>query len=211
MRVRKVLLVCGILSSVLWIGADIIASMLYESYSFINQSISELSAIGAPTRAFLATSNIIYVLLLFAFGVGVLATGSRKRALRVTGILMMTHAVLALISGLFPMNMRGTQMTISDIMHIIFYTAIPLIILFIIGFGAFVFGKLFRIYSIGTIVVIIMFGALTGMAGPRVAAGLSTPWLGVYERINVYGYMLWVLVLSIILLSEEKGKTKEIL
>jgi len=72
MKVRKVLLMCGIISSLLWISTDIIAAIQYDGYSYINQSISELSANGAPTRAFLTTTGIIYELLLFAFGLGVL-------------------------------------------------------------------------------------------------------------------------------------------
>lgn len=48
--VRNILLVCGILSSVLYVGADIVAAMSWHSYSYTSQSISELFAIGSPTR-----------------------------------------------------------------------------------------------------------------------------------------------------------------
>jgi len=44
--VRKLLLICGILSSLLYVGTDILAAMLYEGYSYTSQSISELGAIG---------------------------------------------------------------------------------------------------------------------------------------------------------------------
>lgn len=204
--VRKALLICGILSSLLWIGGDILAAMLYEGYSYTSHSVSELSAIGAPTRSLLIPLNTIYSVLLFAFGLGVLATGGQKRALRFTGILLIAHAIVASVSAFFPMNLRGAEMTITDTMHIIFYSAIPLIILLIIVFGATANGKWFRLYSIGTILILILFGALAAMAAPRIAAGLPTPWMGIYERINVYGYMLWVMVLAIILLrTEGKG------
>jgi hypothetical protein len=201
--IRKGLVICGILSSLLWIGADILAAMLYEGYSYTSQSVSELSAIGAPTRSLLGTTGAVYGVLLFAFGLGVLATGGRKRALRITGILLIAHAILLLLSLFFPMNLRGAEGT--DTMHIIFYSLIPLVILFCIGFGSTANGKWFRIYSIGTILILILFGALAGMAGPRIAAGLPTPGLGIYERINVYGYILWVMVLAMILLRTEKG------
>lgn len=46
----KVLLICGIVSSVLYVSTNILAGMLWEGYSFTSQVISELSAIGAPTR-----------------------------------------------------------------------------------------------------------------------------------------------------------------
>lgn len=207
-KVGKVLLICGILSSLLWIGGDILAAMLYEGYSYTSQTISELSAIGAPTRTLLTPLNTMYDVFLFAFGLGVLATGGQKRALRFMGILLIAHAILAQASALFPMNLRGAEATLSDTIHIIFYSVIPLVILLIIGFGAAANGKWFRIFSIGTMLVLILFGALTGMGSSRLAAGLPTPWLGIYERINVYGYMLWVMVLAIILLRKEKGKVE---
>ncbi len=36
-------------------------------------------------------------------------------------------------------------------------------------------------------------------------ANLLMPWLGVEERITIYGYLLWA-VLAIVLLREEKGQ-----
>jgi len=47
-----------------------------------------------------------------------------------------------------------------------------------------------------------VFGALTGLIVARAAAtNQPTPWLGVTERINIYAYMLWKLVLAIVLLG----------
>jgi len=48
--------------------------------------------------------------------------------------------------------------------------------------------------------VFLIFGVLAGIDGPRIAANLPTPWLGVWERINVFGYMLWVFILAIVLI-----------
>lgn len=203
LMVRKALLICGILSSLLWIGADIFASIQYEGYSFTSQTVSELSAIGAPTQSLLATTGLIYEVLLFLFGIGVLLVAGQKRGLRFAGILIIIHAILATVSFFFPMNLREAEKTLSDIMHIIFYTAIPLIILFIIGFGSSANGKWFRVYSILTILILILFGVLTGITGPRIAAGLPTPWAGLYERINIYGYIVWIILLAIALFPKQ--------
>ncbi len=200
----KLLLICGILSSLLWVGADIGASLLYEDYSYTAQAISELSAIGAPTKSLLSITGVIYEGLLLAFGYGVLRVAGQKRTLRITGILLITHAILVLVSFFFPMNLREAEKTISDTMHVIIYSIIPLLFLFIIWFGSTANGKWFRYFSIGAILVLILFGILTGMAAPRVAAGLPTPWLGIYERINAYGYMVWVILLAFILLRREQ-------
>ena len=50
---RKVLLLCGILSSLVYIAADIFAARRYPGYRYTAQTVSELSAIGAPTRPLL--------------------------------------------------------------------------------------------------------------------------------------------------------------
>jgi hypothetical protein len=37
----------------------------------------------------------------------------------------------------------------------------------------------------------------------HLAAGQPTPWMGAWERINIGGYLLWVLVLAVSLLRVE--------
>src|SRR5678815_2963304 len=71
-RARQVLLACGVLSSLLYITTDILGGLRYPGYSFTSQAISELAAIGAPTKPFVDPLFITYQLLALAFGVGVL-------------------------------------------------------------------------------------------------------------------------------------------
>lgn len=54
-----------------------------------------------------------------------------------------------------------------------------------IGFGRAALGKRFRLYSVATIVSFVVFGALTGIDAPGIAKNLPTPWIGVWERINI--------------------------
>ena len=58
-----------------------------------------------------------------------------------------------------------------------------------------------------TMLIFLVFGALGGAAAGGIAANLPTPWLGVYERINIFGYMLWIVVLAIALLRHQPGHT----
>jgi pimeloyl-ACP methyl ester carboxylesterase len=62
------------------------------------------------------------------------------------------------------------------------------------------FRERFRVYSIASLAILFAFGALTFWDAPRVAANLPTPWLGIWERINIGVFLLWVVVLAIILL-----------
>ena len=65
------------------------------------------------------------------------------------------------------------------------------------------FGRPFRLYSIVTLVILATFGALTFRDAPGMAANLPTPWIGVWERINLGVFLLWVVVLAIALLRVE--------
>lgn len=203
---RKILLICGILSSLLYAGMNIFVAMQYEGYNAASQTVSELSAIGSPTRPLWVSLAILYSLLMVAFGWGVWKSAGQNRRLRIAAGVMIINAVI----GLFwpPMHQREVLAagggTITDTLHIVFtMITIPLFLL-AIGFGAAAFGKRFRIYSIVTILVLILFGVLTGLASPRMEANLPTPWMGVWERISIGAYMLWVMILAAVLLRLEK-------
>jgi hypothetical protein len=192
--IRKVLLLCGVLSSLLYVAMNIIAAMLYEGYNSASQTVSELSAIGAPTRPLWVLLAIQYTLLASAFGLGIRESAGRNRPLRVVGGLMIAYGVL----GLFwpPMHLRGIEPTLTDTMHIVFSMVTVLLMMLAIGFGAAALGKRFRLYSIATLVILVVFGALTGLDAPGIAANLPTPWIGVWERINIGVFLLWVVVLA---------------
>ena len=68
---RKALLVCGVLSSLLYVGADLLAAVRYPGYhSFTSQAISELTAVGAPTKGLVEPLFIAYDILIFGTWTG---------------------------------------------------------------------------------------------------------------------------------------------
>jgi len=212
--VRKLLLVCGILSSLLYAAMNVIGPIQFEGYSFISQTVSELSAIGAPSRPLWIALGSAYSVLIIAFGRGIWMSAGEKRALRIVGDLLVASGVVGLVGWPFAsMHQREVLAagggTLSDTMHIILVTVTVLFMLVSIGFGARAFGKWFRLYSIGTIALLLVSGALTGLDGPRVSANLPTPWVGVWERINIAGFLLWVAALAIILLRSKKGENPQ--
>jgi len=205
MMLRKVLLGCGILSSLIYVAATILGSMVWKGYSSIDQTVSELFAIGAPSTSLIVPLFVAYALLIYAFGIGVWISAGQKRVLRVAAVLITAKEVLGLVGTLFtPIHLRGVEGTMTDTMHAILTGVGVFLCMFpAMGFAAFAFGKRFRLYSIGTMLIFIVCGALTGLDGPRLAANLPTPWMGVWERINIFGYMLWIVVLAINLLRAQ--------
>jgi hypothetical protein len=110
------------------------------------------------------------------------------------------------VLGLFwpPMHLREVLAaggaTLSDTLHIVWTIASNLLTLLAMGFAAAAFGKWFRSYSIATMVLLVAFGALTGVDAPRIQANLPTPLVGVWERIILAAWMLWLIVLAVALL-----------
>ena len=197
---RKALLLCGILSSALYVATDVLASWLYEGYSYADQNYSELLATGAPTRTFMLLVSIAYNLLVAAFAVGVWTSAAPKRTARITGVMMVGYAVLSMITpSFFQMDMRGAQATPRGSLHGPMTAVMSLFIILSMGFGAFLLGRWFRFYSVATIVILLTFGVLTALQAPQLEAGRSTPWMGLTERINIYATMLWFAVLAIAL------------
>jgi uncharacterized protein DUF998 len=198
--ILKLLLVCGILSSLLYVVMNVYVPMLSRATAWPPKRVSELSAIGAPTRPLWVWLGTVYSLLVAAFGWGVWKSAGRNRSLRVVGGLMIVDGVISLYWP--PMHLRGAGFTLTDTMDIVWAMVTVLLTMLAIGFGAAAFDKRVRFYSIATLVILVVFGPLAGMDGPRIAANLPTPWVGVWERISIAAFMLWVVVLAMALLRE---------
>jgi hypothetical protein len=203
-------LVCGILAAVLYVA--MMQLVRYDGYNWISQTVSELSAIGAPTRPLWFWLAWAYTALVIAFGWGVWKSAGGNRSLRVVGGLILASGLLGLVWPFAPMHQREALAagggTISDTFHIVLaFVTVPLFLL-TVGCGAAAFGRRFRLYSIATIVIAFVAGAFTALAGPRISANLPTPWIGLWERINIGVYMIWLVVLAITLLRMNVPATR---
>lgn len=195
--VRTVLLLGGVLSSLLYvIGIDVIAALRYSEYhDYADQMVSELFAAGAPTRTLMVWLMIPYNVLVFGLGLGVWRSAGGSRAARLTAAAIAAYGA-ASTAGLlfFHMDVRGTVASQRDAAHIVATIVMSILIVAMIGFGAFARGRRFRLYSFATIATVVMFGASAGILArpmPR-----PTPLLGLAERVNIYATMLWVAVLA---------------
>ena len=203
---KKLLLISGILSIMWYVVVNIIVPFYYPGYNIASQTVSELSAIDAPSRSLWIILCIPFSLLVAAFGFGVwLSTNNNKKLLVAAAVI-----IFDAIFGFFWPPMHQRQLisagggTLTDDLHLA-WTFIHLVfVLLMIGFGAAALDKRFRIYSIATVIVFIVFGTLTALESPGIEAGTSTPHIGIWERINMGAYMLWVVVFAIVLLRMQK-------
>ena len=202
------LLICGIISTVLYVIATILGALKWPEYDSFAQSVSELIAVNAPSAPLVIPLFLIYSLLVFAFGIGVWLSADNKKSLRIVAVLIIAKEVFGVIATLFaPMHLRGVETSSSDTWHIILTAVGVLLCMFpAIIFSARAFGKGFLIFCIAKIIVFLVFGALAGMDGAKIAENLPTPYTGIWERINIFMYFIWVNVLVINLLRHNNNK-----
>jgi Protein of unknown function (DUF998) len=154
--------------------------------------------------------------LVTAFGVGVWKSGGGNRAVRIVGGFILAYASLGLLWPFAAMHQREVLAagggTLSDTLHVVLGAVTVFLMFLAIGFGASALGKSFGLYSLATIVVLLTFGALTFVEAPRLQANQPTPWIGLWERINVSVFLLWVVMLGAALWRTEtpKGETPHV-
>jgi hypothetical protein len=201
---HRCLLACGIVGAALYPLADMVASARYPGFSYRDQAVSELFAIGAPTSTFVVRSFSVSSALLFLFAIGIWQSAGGSRVVRWLAVMMAMNAVNALVLwNFFPMHMRGSQPTATDMMH--GSLAVDPFLLAAIVLAAIPFGRAFRVYTITTIVLT----AVLAMVGLRhvtaVFANGPTPWMGAAERAGQYLTNVWYAVLAVVLLRARRS------
>jgi hypothetical protein len=193
----KRLLLAGPLSSILYVSTiDILAPLFYPEYhGYTSQMVSELMAVGAPTRNLLVAMFLPYNALVFAFAIGVWIASKGRTWARLTAIALFGYAITSTLGLLVaPMDLRGTVDSTRDSLHIVMTIVMSFFIVLSMAFGAASGSGGFRRYTLITIAVVMIFGALAAylarpMPGP-------TPGLGIAERVNIYATMLWFSVVG---------------
>ena len=207
---RDAWLICGIASSFLYAGMNVFIPTGWPGYDSASRTVSELSAVGAPTRPLWVVLGFVYTLLVVAFGWGVRMAAGGNRRLRVAGILIAVYGALGFVWPFAPMHQREVLAagggTIGDTLHLVLGGATELIYLLALGFAAAALTKAFRIYSIATFVALFAFGVLSFREVPGVGANQPTPLLGVWERINIGIFLLWMIVLGVVLLTRGRSR-----
>ena len=197
---RRLLLACGVLASLLYVGIDVLAALRYPGYhSFTSQAVSELMARGAPTERLVDPPMLLYSVLMIAFGIGVFLSSPHRRA-RVAGALLAVSSALGLTGPtLFEMNRRGTGSFAADAPHIALTAVGIAFTLATLAVASRMRGRGFRRYSLATIAITVVFGVLTAFASRGIATGEPTPWVGLWERIDIGSFLVWVAVFAVAL------------
>jgi Protein of unknown function (DUF998) len=201
-RLRKVLLACGPLAALEYIGWHELAALRWEGYSRISNAISELHFTGTPTKSLLDPwQGWVDSALLAAFGIGIWLSAQGSRSLRVIGALMILPAAMT------PLWIIFGEASLAA--HVALFLVGILGWLAAMGFGAAALGKRFRIYSLVSIATVVTSFALGLSYVPEANAGQPMPFLGIEERIGFSAYFLWMTVLAMALWRRPTIKARD--
>ncbi|MGE3388238.1 MAG: DUF998 domain-containing protein [Bdellovibrionales bacterium] len=176
---RRWLLRCGIAGAALYPLTDIFAATRYPGFSYRDQAVSEL----------------------FAIGIWMSARG--RRLVRMMAVMMALNTVDALVLwNFFPMHMRGSQPTFTDMMHGLL--AVDPFLLAVVVLGVVEFRGWFRAYTIATIIFTSVLAVIGFSYISAVIANQPTPWMGASERASQYVMNVWYAVLALMLLSQQR-------
>lgn len=203
-RIGRLLLCCGVAAALLYAVVTALVPSLSPGYSSASQTISELSAIGAPTRNLWLVLTAPYTVFTVLFAWGVMRSARGNRRLYVAGLLLLVYGGCGLIWPFAPMHLRETiaagGATGTDTLHIVMGAIVVLLMLGAIGLGGAGLGRRFQVFSALTVAVVLGAGALTGLEAPGISANTPTPWIGVWERISLGAFLLWTIALAGLLL-----------
>lgn len=201
---RRVLLTCGIAGAVIYPLSDIFASTRYPGFSYRDQAVSELFAIGAPTSGLVVPLFSISSALLFLFAIGIWMSADGRRSMRLAAVMMALNAADALVLwNFFPMHMRGSEPGFTDMMHGLL--AIDPFLLAAVILAAVAVRGWFRVYTVATLVFTTLLAMLGFSFVSAVIANQPTPWMGAVERAAQYATNLWYAMLAIVLLRGRRS------
>lgn len=170
-----------------------------------DQAISELFAVEAPTRNLILVAFSAYNAMLLAFALGVRLSADGRTALTAIAVLLAGCVLLGVVTDFFaPMHERGTPQGATGAWHARL-TGVQVVAIFaMLLCGTRTLSRRFRIASWATIGLQLTLGILVAVLTTDPATDAPSPWFGVTERLLIYSWMGWTVVLASALLRERQ-------
>lgn len=194
----------GVAAAVVYGLAVAWGGVLWPGYRHLAQPVSDLIAVGAPSKASLDPLFALYNALTAAFGWGLLRefsagpAGPTARRGRLGAMLLMAEALAGLLTQAFPEGQGGASVRIDlgGALHILCAATSSITsVLAVLWLGHALAARASRPwfwrYSLWSAVAIVATGVVAGVA---VATGWA--YAGLAERLTIGGFLAWLVVAS---------------
>ena len=161
----------GIIGPIVYILAVIIGGSLRNDYSFLYNTISELTVTNAPNLMLMSALFGIYNIFILLFGLGAFMDQEidKSKKFKAANLMIVLIGFLGLLLIFFPQDPRTAAVTLTGTLHIALASITSLftlicVILMGINFRKVPAWKSFSKYSIVSFIVILASGGIAAMS-----------------------------------------------
>ncbi|HEY33510.1 MAG TPA: DUF998 domain-containing protein [Dehalococcoidia bacterium] len=118
-RLSRYLAICGMLAPLAAIAFILVGAAVTPGYDHIRNTISELSAVGAPHPEWMNTGFILYGILIIGLSFAVRQHLAPRTGTTIVWLMVILHGVGVILTALFPYNAAITEgiHSIKDASH----------------------------------------------------------------------------------------------
>jgi len=195
----------GIFGPVVYLINDIIGGIVTPNYSYIQNTVSDLTKAGTQDT-YLLGSILLFIsaLLGITFGIGIILQYKQSKLLFLGGLFLAIIGTFNIFTAtVFPQDTLGGEITFPGTMHVVL-VGISVILVFpillTVGIGLYreKQWKSFRLYTFVSALIVFVFGVVSVIVVVNDIA-----LMGLVERISVYTIQIWTVVLAYKLLIEK--------
>ncbi len=203
---KKLLYYGGIFGPIAYLLNDIIGGIVTPNYSYITNSVSDLTKAGTHDTYLLGSILLLISSLMgVAFGIGIMSHYRYKHSklIFLGGLLLAITGIFTTFTGtIFPQDTIGGEVTFPGTMHLVLVGISAILVfptLLMIGTGLYreKQWKSFRLYTFISVLIIFIFGGLSAIV---IMNGIEL--MGLFQRIFVYTLQIWNVVLAYLLIRE---------
>ncbi len=201
---KKVYALFGIIGPLIYILAVFIGGVIRHDYSAIYNAVSELTMANAPNKLLLDILFGIYNVFLLIFGLGAYLDSSiNSKKYDTATIMLVIIGILGLLVLIFTQDPRGSPATLHGTLHILLSgltAALTIISVVLVGISFKKYSNIkgFSWYSYITAALIFISGGIGA-----VSLANNGAYGGLFERITIFLFMIWVISLSYIILKNK--------
>ena len=200
-------LVAGVLAPLTYAAAVVLGGWLTPGYSHLAEPVSALIMENAPAAAALDPIFTVYnaLMVVFAVALGRAFRGSGVALRVIAPALLALTGLTGILMGFYPMDAIGDPLTYGGRVHIwlagIASAASMLTVLLVaLPLRRHPAWRRFAGYSLISFIVIFFSGAFAALAAARLS-----PVMGLWERVTIGAFLLWVLVLALRLMARRSA------
>jgi hypothetical membrane protein len=203
---KRLLYLGGIFGPIIYLLNDIIGGVVTPNYSYITNTVSDLTKAGTHDTYLLGSILLLISSLMgVVFGIGIILHYRYKHSkLIFLGALLLTIiGIFTIFTGtIFPQDNIGGEVTFPGTMHLVLVGISAILVfptLLMIGTGLYreKQWKSFRLYTFISVLIMFIFGVLSAIV---IMYGIEL--MGLFERISVYTFQIWSVVLAYLLIRE---------